>query len=676
MVGDAPGFLEGLIPNIKTMMTRDDVGKLEVLNNSFKDDPRWGGGFQDKYGNPMLIWNDKPYYINKPGMSGTDFGTFVGEIIKFIPAMRIMKKAKSAKQVAGMGVPTYAVTESASQLLEAGMTPETTKAKEKTTAELGEEIGSATALGVGVDLATKGIGGAIVPVVKSVKEATKNMFPKFSKDLIKSKYPLTKGQAEAPLVDKQKGLITSQTTPQLEAEDVARFSATTDPGAKSIVKGFDENQLNLIKEDAKQLQDTYGTGTASNIDSELVPTASAEGIETVVSTEATRVKNLARESYNYVKDAAPGTIATQEGLNRVSNQILNSIQVTARELEMMPLLAREIKYLKKLNKLSSNPNFKGVPFKLIQGYQKTINNIARTAAPGSPEAMYLGQIKSQVDDAVFNGIEQGFITGDQAVLDSLKEATDNYRTYIGLTGKGKAKSSLERSANAILEKISNPDYTADKVANALFGHAKLNTPAQMKLVLKKLKENLPTEKFDEVNALLKDAILEKAFSGSGKSGVTRTNIINNFTEIFEKNQFVAKELFNPEEIKQIRQFKNNVLPTLWAEIKLNPSGTGYTMLSALENKGLLNFGKMIPLIGEGVVSGIQSSRATGSAREMISQYIERSYQPLFSQSIQATTRPEIVETMSQDDLDSSPSVLGILDSIDASTRNKIQQAVQ
>jgi len=88
MVGDAPGFLEGIIPNIKTMMTRDDVGKLEVLNNSFKDDPRWGGGFQDKYGNPMLIWNDKPYYINKPGMSRTDFGTFVGEIIKFIPAIK------------------------------------------------------------------------------------------------------------------------------------------------------------------------------------------------------------------------------------------------------------------------------------------------------------------------------------------------------------------------------------------------------------------------------------------------------------------------------------------------------------------------------------------------------------------------------------------------------------
>ena len=460
----------------------------------------------------------------------------------------------------------------------------------------------------------------------------------------------------------------------LEAEDVARFSPTTDPAAKSIIKGFDDDQLNLIREDAKALQDKFGTGTASNIDSELVPTSSAENIKGVVSKEATRTKNLSRDYYKEVKEKGLGTVATPEGLNTVTRNILNSIEVAGRELDMMPLLAKEIKYLKKLNKLTSNPNFKGFPFKLIQGYQKTINNIARTAAPGSPEALFLSQIKNQVDDAVFNGIEQGFITGDQAVLDALGFATDNYRTYIGLSGKGKGKDSLDRAANAILQKIVNPDYTADKVANVIFGHAKLNTPAQMKLVLKKLKQNLPDDQFNEINSLLKDAILEKAFSGSGKSGVTRTNIINNFTEIFEKNQVVAKEIFNPEEIKQIKQFKNNVLPTLWAEIKLNPSGTGYTMLGALANKGLLNFAKAVPLVGEGIVEGIQSSRATGAAREMVGQYIQRSSQPLFSQPIQSVVRPEAIEETKQDV--SSGALEGIIQTIKPATANKIQQVVQ
>ena len=39
MGGEAPGFIEGIIPNFKAMMARDDVGKLEIFENSFKDDP-------------------------------------------------------------------------------------------------------------------------------------------------------------------------------------------------------------------------------------------------------------------------------------------------------------------------------------------------------------------------------------------------------------------------------------------------------------------------------------------------------------------------------------------------------------------------------------------------------------------------------------------------------------
>ena len=42
MGGDAPSFVEGLVPNFKAMLARDDVGKLEIFEQSFKDDPRWG----------------------------------------------------------------------------------------------------------------------------------------------------------------------------------------------------------------------------------------------------------------------------------------------------------------------------------------------------------------------------------------------------------------------------------------------------------------------------------------------------------------------------------------------------------------------------------------------------------------------------------------------------------
>lgn len=677
-IDDRPSFLEAIGPDLKMMLARDDLSKAEILNNSFEGDPRWGGAYQDKFGLPLIVWNNKAYYINKPGFSFTDFSTVVGELVKFFPATKLMQRQMTTPRMVGVGLPTYGATEGASQVIESKLAPETAKAKKKTAKEFRDEIALSAGIGTGMDVATRGIGKVIAPAIKgTAKKITPKIFPDFKE---KSKYDLTKGQREAPLIDSSKGPVTTQTTPQLEKEDVARFSATTDPGARNIVKGFDENQLTAIKDDAKLLQEQFGSGKIQSVDGPKVPISSAEGIKNIVEQEANLARTISKNLYKNLQNLekftdGPKTIATREGVLEVTGNILDSIQVAGRELDLMPVLKNELQYLKRLNNMASNPNFRGFPFKTIQSYQKVINRISRNAAPGSPESVFLGDIKRQIDDAVFNGIEQGFIVGDPNVLKELKEATINYRTYIGLTGKEKGKDFLDKSANGILKKISNPDFTADHVANALFGHAKLNTPATMKLVLKKLKNNLSPEGFQQVNALLKDAILEKAFSGAGKSGVTRTNIVNNFNEIFVDNQVVAKEIFSPDEIKQIKQFKDNVLPTLWAEIKLNPSGTGYLMLGALENKGLLSFTKAVPFLGEGIVAGLQSVRASGEARNMVSQYIRRSSVPLFtngpitiSEATQSFVRPEITKEDS--------SVLDILGDIDDKTKEKIINLVQ
>ena len=675
MVGDAPGFLEGIIPNIKTMMTRDDVGKLEVLNNSFKDDPRWGGGFQDKYGNPMLIWNDKPYYINKPGMSGTDFGTFVGEIIKFIPAMRILKKAKSAKQVVGMGVPTYAATESASQLLEAGMTPETTKAKEKSMSDIGTEVATTTAIGVGADLALPVVGKVIsTPIKAGIRTATNNrVFPRF--DPQQSKFPLTSGQREAPLPDQRAG-PTPKTTPELEEEDVLRRASGTDAQASMVIRGFDEQQLDQIRTEAQILQNDFGSGSVStNLDQVDVAGVAAEEIKDIVGTKATDLKRQAGDAYTDVRNATMPPKMTVDGIRTNVESALNAVRqdigITNAELVSMPLLKRELQFLQRLYKLTGKEGFKDQPLKQIHGYQKRLNRTVRQAEQGSPEQLALDRIKKVFDKAVFDGIEDGFMYGDELVLAQLKNATDLYKNYIGLTGKGRGANSAQRAANSILEKVTNPDYTPRQVANAIFGHSKFAPNQSMPLVIDRLKKNLPEDQYNEVVGLLKDAILEKAFSGAGKSGVTRSNIVNNYDEIFVKNKTIINKLFSPEEISRVSQFRKDVMPTLWAEIKLNPSNTGYTLLSAMTRSGLMNFAKSIPIVGSDIVKGVEGAQQRSQASNIIRQYVSRTNSPLFSQSIQASVRPEIVETMSQGDVETSPAVLGILDSIDASTREKI-----
>jgi hypothetical protein len=288
--------------------------------------------------------------------------------------------------------------------------------------------------------------------------------------------------------------------------------------------------------------------------------------------------------------------------------------------------------------------------------------------------MALNRMKGILDSSIFEGIERGLIAGDEAVLKELKNATDLYRRYIGLTGKGSARDTQERAANRILETITNPNYTPVQVVRLLFGHSKFAPNQALGLAVKKMKQNLGDEGSEEIIALIKDGILEKAFSGSGRSGVTRGNIVNNYDEIFVKNKKLVSEFFSPEEIKQISKFRQDVMPTLWAEIKLNPSNTGYTIMSAMGQRGLLNYLKMLPFgAGEATATGLQVRRAVNVAENATSQQVDRMNRPLFSQTVQTSVRPSAIETI-QDEPDSS-TLRDITESASPALKSKLQEAV-
>ena len=678
MGGDAPGFIEGLLPNLKIMLARDDLGKTEIMKNSFEGDERWGGAFSDKFGNPMIVWNDQPYYVNKPGFSGQDFGTFVGEIVKFAPAMKFVNKAKTVLGTAGRGAGAYSTTALGSQALESAMTPETTKLKDQTTSDLAKDVGISTTIGVGADLVVPGVAKGVTKGVKAganvVSDATK-MFPRFNPETsIKSKFALTQGQRTAELPDVKKGSIQSKVTQQLEEEDVLRNAPSTNPLASNIIKGFDESQLTAIRNEADLLRKEFGSGRVDIVDADDIPTAVGEEIQTSVTKTATSLKDRAGKAYEVVKGAEFQPVMSREGVLETTNNALNSVLskdglgITQRELADMKILSRELDYLKRINNLAQKPNFKGSPLNILSGYQKSLNRAVRSAEEGSPEQLALNRIKGEVDKAVFEGIEKGIITGDEAVLDSLKEATDLYRQYIGLTGKAGGKDSQEKAANRILQMITNPNYTPKQVVTAFFGHAKFNPNQSMGLVLNKLKNVLPEEQYQEVVALAKDAVLEKAFSGTGKSGVTRTNIVNNYDDVFVKNKAITSLLFNADEIKRIKQFRDDVMPTLWADIKLNPSNSGYTILSGMARNGLLNYARLVPIVGTEFVEGVQRIGSTAQAINATRQYLNRVNKPLFSATVQSSIRPVAVEA---DDEVESSTLQSIIQNAPASLKEKL-----
>ena len=671
MESDQVGFFEQILPNLSIFMTRDDAGKAELIGNIYKDDPRLGGLFSDKYGLPMVVWKDIPYYVNKPGLDITDFSTMLGELIKYMPATKYASAAKTTGSTMLRGAGAYSATEAAIKAEEALFTPETTAAKDLSLVDLGSDIGTATALGVTADVLTppllKGVGAGAKAVArkasKTAGDVAEKLFPRFDPEIVlsESEYALTVGQrtAEPPVG------VTRRTTAALGREDELRHTADTTPGT-ALIRDFDEGQLTQIRNDALDLQDEFGAGLpgSENIYGN-VPSTAAERAQGIVSSRVITLGDDARALYKSVREAATPPKMTREGVIQTAKDLLDVIPklgIAPSQIVDGPL-KREITHLRRLIKIAGNERFKDQALKNLHGYQKRLQNAIGQASDRT-EQMALIEMKKAADDAIYNGIERGIITGDKEVLDQLETATGLWADYMGLAGQGSVKRGVgadkQRAANKILERLASKDYTPYEVANLLFGHNRFAPNQSVPLAIEKLKKILPSAEYDEVIALLKDGVLTKAFAGT-RGEINRTSIVNNFNDVFVRQRGVTESLFSPEEIKRIAEFRRNVLPTLWAEIKLNPSGTGYTVLGAMQRRGLLNF----PLIGPKIGEIAKEGRDFADARDAIRQYIARASTPLLSNVVQAAIRPSI---MKESQLE--------LDSFKEEERNNLSQTIE
>ena len=703
MGGDAPSLVEGILPNIKTFFARDDVGKTEILENAFSEDERWGGRFQDKFGNPMIVWNKKPYYMNKPGFSGTDFGTFVGETIKAAPAM-LMSGGASVLGTIAKGVPLYSGTEAGSQVLEAAMTPVTTKAKKETMGDQAAEIATATALGVGADVLLppmlKGAGKVITAPLKagarvastlpslpqSVRSGLSGVVSRMNAAPQTSTYDLSTGQRAGPAPDTKQAQLSALATEQIETEDMLRRAASTGKDATIIMRGFDELQMDQIRADAAALQSEFGSGNPQITQlSDDVGDAAATDIQKIVSARADTLSSQASDAFDAVRTATDAPKLTPEGLAEIANNAVAMIRAETGPAmrNQMPAVQKYLKKMNQLVKIGNNPKAKPVSLATIKDFQEALNiDITKALGPsGIPaEGRVLTMMKNDLNAAFNSAIEKGLMTGDQTVLDQLAQSRALYTQFMGLTGKQSGKDKSINAANKILEMITNPSsvdpssgYTSRQVVGALFGHAKFAPAQTVPIVVNKLKSILPEEEADQVIRLMKDAVLERAFSGSGKSGVTRTNIVNNYQDIFGKNSNVVNALFAPEEIARISKFRENVLPTMWAEIKLNPSGSAYTGVNAMVRSGLMNAINKLPFVGRELALGLEEGANRSAALEATRSYLRRANAPLLSGTFQSATRPEIVETMTSDE---SPSAQSILKSLPPEIAEKVRQAAQ
>ena len=392
MGSDAPGFFEGFLPRLKGMLARDDYGKAEIIHDAFEGDPRYGGKYRDQFGLPIIVWNNIPYYVNKPGVSGQDFNTLLGEFVRFMPASKFAAKGKTALGTASRGTGAYGATELATIAGETLITPETTEQKNRTTGDVAEQVATSTALGVAADVAVppavRLIGRGARRGAQAVSRSGRNfgeafdaMFPRFSFDVIsESKYPLTLGQRTAKPPEPKD----PKATEQLGREDMLRQMPSSEP-ATMMVRGFYEAQLAEIRNDARLLQSEFGAGTTDPTGIYgNIPGAAAEEAQLLVSGAAERLKQQAGDLYEAVNTVKTPPVMTPEGVGKIAQELLDTISEFMAPSQIIEgPLYREMTQLRRLRRLAGNPKFRDQPLKNLHGYQKRLKAAVGQAQQGS-----------------------------------------------------------------------------------------------------------------------------------------------------------------------------------------------------------------------------------------------------------------------------------------------------
>ena len=142
-------------------------------------------------------------------------------------------------------------------------------------------------------------------------------------------------------------------------------------------------------------------------------------------------------------------------------------------------------------------------------------------------------------------------------------------------------------------------------------------------------------------ALLKDGLIEKAFTNNKTGEITRKAIVGQYRDIFIRNKDFAELLFSQKELKKINKFYREVVPTLSAELNINPSGSGFLILNSLARLGIFNYGATIPILSEASKGAARLSEQD-KAIEAIRGYISRGNQPLLSSTTSAIIREDLL----------------------------------
>lgn len=396
--------------------------------------------------------------------------------------------------------------------------------------------------------------------------------------------PLTKGQATGDVI-------------QSAAEENMR-AGTRGQGAFDTVQGFDNMQGRAVESARDAMIDGGSAATPNRIDA-------AEAVMSGVQREAETARQAGARAYDTLE--ASGAALSGDAFPVLRSNIETAVQSSGIAIDAGTPNARAA--LGVLENAFQGAKSGAVPFKNIERARQQILAFQRAAKKGSngPDQTAISGVIDEFDSWLDDTITDALISGDGAVLVQAKEARSlwaKYRsTFLGRDG-----------ADNFIRKIVEDDLAPDEVAGWMFGASANIGGGKSSLVARRVKDILG-ESSPEWQAIKRAGWDRITQNTEGRDAWGAQRVASNISELLAgKGQTLGRELYTPQELRAMSEFRDMLRVLVPPARSTNPSGSSYDMQRAVGDMAR-NMGVMLSASTGGADAAIGAAVANQAIKQ-------------------------------------------------------------
>lgn len=236
------------------------------------------------------------------------------------------------------------------------------------------------------------------------------------------------------------------------------------------------------------------------------------------------------------------------------------------------------------NPAKKNPDIKDVDFRGLETWRQGLNKSLGKVASDQDEAG-LNALKDSFDQWIGDNIESALTEGNSKVLQKFKDArllnSEWMKKYYGNNKEDIGKNFVRKMVDSA--RNNHEPLTPEILVNKIFGVGGIGFSNESALIVKELKKHVPARAMDQLRSEAGARLLEPLTKHT--PNVTTFN--NNLTKFLKENHSLAKELFEPKQIEELKNF-GEIARKIYGDkttSKLNKSQSGFrNKLEEVANK--------------------------------------------------------------------------------------------